>query len=100
MARYRIDGFIVDTANATAKWGEDTRWNGNNHISVHTGSQWEHQTLYRSRRGRYWIEYTSQWQGSTPHAEWLSPQEAARWLLQNNDELPEDLTAFAEEICE
>ena len=41
MARYRMsDGAsVVDTANATQHWDEDTRWNGNNHISVATGSR-------------------------------------------------------------
>ena len=56
MSRYRIEGMIVDTDNATASWEEGTRWNGNNHISLATGSQWDHQKLYRSRRGRYWLE--------------------------------------------
>ena len=102
MARYRMsDGAsVVDTANATQHWDEDTRWNGNNHISVATGSQWEHQTLYRSRRGRYYIEHTSQWQGSTPSAEWVSNEEAARWLLANEHEVPAELTTVAEQVSE
>jgi len=101
MARYRMsDGTVVDTANASQHWDEDTRWNGNNHISVATGSQWEHQTLYRSRRGRYYIEHTSQWQGSTPSAEWVSNEEAARWLLANEHEVPAELTTVAEQVSE
>jgi hypothetical protein len=101
MARYRMDdGTVIDTDNASAKWEEATRWNGNNHISVATGSQWHHQTLYRSRKGRYYVEHVSQWQGSTPHAEWVSPQEAARWLLANEEELPEDLKQYADDISE
>ena len=94
------DGTVVDTKNATQHWNEDTRWNGNNHISVATGSQWEHQTLYRSRRGRYYIEHESQWQGSTPSAEWVSNEEAARWLLANNETVPEELEAVAESVSE
>ena len=101
MARYKMsDGTVVDTKNATQHWNEDTRWNGNNHISVATGSQWEHQTLYRSRRGRYYIEHESQWQGSTPSAEWVSNEEAARWLLANNETVPEELEAVAESVSE
>jgi hypothetical protein len=100
MARYRIEGTIVDTGNSTAHWEEATRWNGNNHISKATGSQWEHQTLYRSKKGRYYVEHTSQWQGSTPHAEWVSPEEAARWLLQNDHELPADLQELEAEVAE
>lgn len=101
MARYKMqDGTVIDTDNATDSWDEATRWNGNNHISVATGSQWLHQTLYRSRKGRYYIVHTSQWQGSTPHAEWVSPQEAARWLLANEEELPDDLKQYEDEITE
>ena len=101
MARYRMsDGTVVDTENASQHWDEATRWNGNNHISVATGSQWEHQTLYRSRRGRYYIEHTSQWQGSTPSAEWVSNEEAARWLLANEHDVPAELSEVAEQVSE
>jgi len=101
MSRYRMsDGMVVDTDNATAHWEEATDWNGNNHISRATGSQWDHQTLYRSRRGRYYIEHTSQWQGSQAHAEWVSNEEAARWLILNDEELPEDLKTLAEQVAE
>jgi len=100
MARYRIENSIVDTANAVEVWNESTTWNGNNHISNATGSQWEHQRLYRSRRGRYWVEHTSDWQGSHSHAEWVSPQEATRWLLMNEHGLPPDLAAHEEEVSE
>ena len=101
MTRYKMqDGTIVDTDNATQSWAEDTNWDGNNHISAHTGSQWEHQTLHRSRKGRYYIERSSQYQGSMPGAEWVSPQEAARWLLLNESDLPADLAALADQVSE
>lgn len=100
MASYRVEDTIVRTENATQSWEEQTRWDGHNHISVNTGSQWEHQKLYRSRRGRYYIECWSQWQGTTPHAEWLSPEEAARWLLRNNETLPTDLAEYEETVSE
>lgn len=101
MARYQMqDGTVIDTDNASKHWNEITRWNGNNHISVATGSQWEHETLYRSRKGRYYVEHTSQWQGSTPRAEWVSEQEAARWLLLNEHELPADLAKYESEVSE
>lgn len=101
MATYRMDdGTVVKTENATQKWEEGTRWDGNNHISVATGSQWNHQTLYRSRKGRYYIEHTSQYQGSLPHTEWISNHEAARWLLANEEELPAELAALEAEVSE
>jgi hypothetical protein len=101
MATYRMeDGTVVKTENATASWEEDTRWDGNNFISVATGSQWTHETLYRSRKGRYYVVHTSQCQGSLAHAEWVSKHEAARWLLANDETLPEDLAALEEVVSE
>ena len=101
MSRYRMeDGTIIDTSKASDHWEEETDWNGNNHISRATHSQWHHQTLYRSRKGRYYIEHTSQWQGHMPHVEWVSPQEATRWLMLMEHELPEELEQYAEEITE
>lgn len=101
MARYRMeDGTVLDTENATDHWDEATRWNGNNHISVATGSQWNHQTLYRSRKGRYYVVHASQWQGSTPHAEWVSEHEAVRWLLANENDVPDDLAHLIDAVSE
>ena len=101
MARYRMDdGTVVDTDNATQHWNEDKRWDGNNHISVATGTQWDHETLYRSRKGRYYVERTSQWQGRNPSAEWVSLRGAASWLLANDEAIPEELAAAAAEVSE
>ena len=101
MATFRMeDGTVVKTENATASWDEETEWNGNNHISMATGGQWTHEELYRSRKGRYYIVHSSQWQGSMDHAEWVSVQEATRWLLSQDKELPDDLKQYADEITE
>jgi hypothetical protein len=100
MAKYRIEGTIVDTENASMVFSEETRFDGRNQISVNTGQQWEHQRLYRSRKGRYYLESWSQWQGSTPHAEWISPQEAARWLILNEHKIPDDLQEFEDDVSE
>ncbi len=101
MATYRMsDGTVVRTENATRSWNEDTYWNGQNHISKATGTQWDHETLYRSRKGRYYVEHTSQWQGSQDSAEWVSNEEAARWLLHNGEELPAELQALEAQVSE
>jgi hypothetical protein len=101
MTRYRMeDGTVVDTDLAQQSWGEATRWDGNNHISVATSSQWEHQQLYRSRKGRYYLVWWSQWQGSAPDAEWVSEHEAASWLAAMGHDIPADLVAAAEEVTE
>lgn len=103
MAKHRMeDGTIVDTAKASETWEEATRWDGRNHISIPTGSQWEHQTLYRSRKGRYYVVHESQWQGSTPHAEWISEHEAVRWMMENDHEdgIGTDLQHLIDEVSE
>ena len=100
MAKYRIEGVVVDTDNATARWECTNDHDGRNFICRHTGSQWDHQTLYRSRRGRYYVVSESAWQGSRPHAEWLSPEAAARWLLLNGNKVPTDLAEAAESVSE
>lgn len=101
MARYQMDGgTVVDTENSSASWTEATDWNGSNHIGRSTRSQWHDQTLYRSRKGRYYLVHESRVQGEMPYAEWLSPQAAARWLLVNDESLPEDLQQYEDQISE
>jgi len=62
---------------------ESTEWNGSNHISLATGSQWEHQTLWRTAGGRWIVESTSQWQGSRDTRVEVTNEQAARWLSVN-----------------
>ena len=101
MTTYRMDdGTVVKTENATQSWDEKRYHNGNNWISVATRSQWNHETLYRSRRGRYWIEHTSQMQGREDYAEWIGNHSAAQWLLANGHELPDDLKPLETEVSE
>ena len=101
MSTYKLDdNTIVKTENATQSWEEATRWNGNNWISKATGSQWDHETLHRSRKGRYWVEHTSQWQGKTAYAGWIDNRSAVAWLLANDHELPEDLQTLEAEVSE
>jgi len=95
MPRYRMqDGRVVNTDKAVAHWDEDTRWDGNNHISKATATRWDHETLYRSPTGYYYLVHTSQREGTTPYAEWLSTGAAARWLLSQNFDLPPDLAGL------
>jgi hypothetical protein len=78
--------FESDSAEA---FEEDTRWNGNNHVSLATGSWTDHETLYRTA-GKKWIVYHwSQWQGSMPTNEEISDEEAAAWLVRNGYEHPD-----------
>ena len=86
MTRQTIDdgGWLdLDTAK---QFKEDTYFDGNNHRSVNTRSQWSQQTLYKTTRGTYVVYQTSQYQGS--HDTWtrLSTEEAVEWLLRNDYE--------------
>jgi hypothetical protein len=96
----QMEETAVNTDKALAHWEEATYWNGSNHISKATGSQWNHQTLYKSSKGRYYIICESQYQGTPTTAEWLSREAAALWLLNNEHDLPEDLSELRERVEE
>lgn len=101
MARYKMeDNKIVDTDKAQTSWDERTEWNGSNHVSVHTGDQWCHETLYKSSKGRYYIVSWSQCQPGKQNAYWISNEGAVAWLVLNEDTIPEDLASIEEEIVE
>lgn len=106
MANYLMeDGTIVNTKLSKEYWTEGSRWNGHNYISLATGSQWEHQRLYKSNKGRYYIEYTSDFSNMASRAEWIDPTRACAWLLANDhdptsDEFPADLKILIETISE
>jgi len=80
------EGKILDTAKAGAQWNGAPR-------------DWGQETLYRSSKGNYWIEETSLLpdQGG---ARFVTPEEAAGWLLSNGYEVPEDLRETAKKISE
>ena len=100
MARYLIDGVVVDTERAKESYSEDTYWDGRNHISKATGSQWIHETLYLSKKNNYYIVKTSQWQGSSDAARFIDDREAAVWLLANGHLLPEALVEISDDVSE
>jgi hypothetical protein len=94
------NGTVVDTGKATKEYAEERDWDGNNHIGRSSGSQWHDQTLYRSRKGRYYVVHESHVQGEKDWAEWLSPERAAAWIVLNEYELPEELKEAAEKVSE
>ncbi|MFA5580195.1 MAG: hypothetical protein WDA01_11995 [Methanothrix sp.] len=91
MAKFQVEGAIFDTEKARANWSEATDWNGSNHISRNSRTQWNHEALYISQKGRYYVVRSSDYQGSQDEMEILSPREAAAWLLLNDHDLPDDL---------
>ena len=101
MTRFRMDdGAVLDTNNARDSWAEAKDWDGRNNISRATGQQFHHETLYISRRGRYYVERYSDYQGVRPSAEWISKRAAAAWLLLNDHAIPDDLREVADEVAE
>lgn len=78
--------FDLDTAES---FDEDTWWNGNNHISSATASQWEHERLYRTKSKRWVLRHWSQWQGTAETWEEIDDAAAAAWLVRNDDTHPD-----------
>jgi len=76
MTRYRMESSVVDTRRATAQV----------EVGSHAAQYGkETETLYRSRRGRWYLEHTFNWcedNRQLDYAEWLSPQEAAKRLSE------------------
>ena len=71
-------------------WEEATRWNGNNHISLATGSQWHHERLYLTKSGLWVKHFWSQYEGSTDVIQEIDEDQAAAWLSANNHEHDRD----------
>lgn len=70
--------------NAAEKFEEDTFFDGSNHISRATGSQWSHQKLFRTKKGQ-WVLHT--W-GGYGNASWVFIGDAAakEWLLTQSED--------------
>jgi len=101
MARFKMeDGTVVDTDKATQAWNEYRTHDGRNFISKATGSQWDHQKLHRSRKGRFYLVHSSDYQGSMDSAEWISQRAAVAWLVANEREVPEDLKQVEADVVE
>lgn len=96
MKRQSLDNgswFNLETAE---QWNEDTYWNGSNHISAATRSQTEHESLYRTKSGRWILNTWSQWQGTQETWIEIDSDAAAKWLVTNGKD-PHD--ACAEEYA-
>ena len=92
MNRQSIPGGWIDLDTAK-KFAEDRHFDGRNMISAATGSQWDHEVLYRSKGGVYVLQSWSQRQGSQDTWQRISVNEAVEWLLRNDY----DPTSQAEE---
>ena len=83
-----VDGDGYDTGGTlyygavAARYEEGTTWDGRNHISTATGSQWDHEEVVRTKRGKYYIVSSSQYQGSQSKARALDLSGVAKWLVR------------------
>ena len=103
MNRITIDGTNSwFDAEAAIRWENDTTFDGSNFISVMTGCQWSHQSLYYTKSGRWVLHETSAYQGTVDTWEFVEQSDAVAWLLQNDatfKRLPQDVQAeFQTEI--
>lgn len=69
---------------------EDTLWNGHDRISKATGSQWEHECLYRTAGGKWILHHWSNFQGKIDSIELIDNDTAAAWLAKQGLEPHED----------
>lgn len=67
-------------------WKEDSYHDGRNFISYATGSQWEHEGLFRTKGGKFILHHWSNWQGVSETYEEISNESAAVWFSKNNED--------------
>jgi hypothetical protein len=91
------DGTVVDTEKARGVFPEPVDQCDR---GIWTLAHAAHATLYRSRKGRYYrvVDRPSSKLGS--FAEWLSPEEAARFFEVCGMDMPDDLQEAAARIRE
>lgn len=88
MKRQAIDSGSWFDLDAASSFLESTDWDGRNEISCATGSQWDHETLYLTKKGKWVLNSYSAWQGSSESWEIVTDGVAADWLIQNRRQIP------------
>jgi hypothetical protein len=96
MKRQAIDDGGWFDLDAATQFDEDTTWNGSNRISVNTRSQWEHEALYLTAKGKWILNAWSQRQGTLQTWTKIEPAAAVTWLIRNDCTVPEDLRHLAD----
>jgi hypothetical protein len=94
VTQYMIEGNPVDTERSTASWPDVLDKHEAAYVSKYTGSAYHRATLYKSRRGGYYMEHKSALAREPSWAEWVSPERAAEFFLRNKLELPLDLQQY------
>lgn len=64
-------------------WKEGGEWDGSNWISLATGTQWNHEWLYKTAGNKFILNTFSNWQGVRDTYTEISKEDAAVWLSIN-----------------
>jgi len=64
-------------------WGEGTRWDGSNNVSLATGVYSDHEELLRTAQGRWVIHSWSQWVNIPDSWRYIPADAARQWLIAN-----------------
>jgi hypothetical protein len=93
-----IEGNPVDTERSIASWRDVldkiAAFDFVSYVSKYTGSGFHRVTLYKSRRGRYYMVHNSALLREPSWAEWVGPERAAIFFLRNGLQVPEDLQRY------
>lgn len=73
------------------KWKEGTWWDGRNHVSKSTGSQFYHEEIFKTKTGKWVLCSWSNYQGTTETYIEISKEEAAEWFIKNEVDHPKAL---------
>jgi hypothetical protein len=98
MRRQPIRGGSWFDRDKAVRWEEGSDWDGNNWISVATGSQWEHEALYKTRMGMWVLRRWSEWQGTRSSWRAIDESRAAAWLVKNGHGDDQVLAAKVSEL--
>jgi hypothetical protein len=99
-SEYNLIGWFDDKAKNVKRFNENTYFNGNNHISKATKSQWVHETLYLTAKGTWVLNHDATGYSGADTYTKISDDQAARWLVTNDCEddkgIPEDMIQLIE----
>lgn len=91
MSRHALaTGGWFDTAAANA-YEETRRVEDGKSISLATGSEHQHETLYRTKGGTWVLHHWPSWRDQPEHWTQISPVQAASWMILNELPIPAEL---------
>ena len=98
MTKIKLECGAYFDPDTSTQFREERHHDGRNYISVATGSQWEHQALYRTSRGAWILNCWSAYQGTVETYERIDEAQAVAWLAANcrDDDLPAELRALVD----